>query len=125
VAIRNLATEQARGNIFPWTIKNPIGLDGSPNLPKVVFEHTNNTIASIDKIECPTLILAAENEELFKNENNSELVHKKLQGRVPTEIDYLTGGHYNAYEGEAYKKGVQRATDWFQLYIGSPQPSRL
>ena len=107
-AIQQLATEQARGNIFPWTVKMPIGLDGSPNLPKVVFEHTNNTIAAVGKITAPTLILAAEQEELFKNENNSELVHQMLKGKVPTEIDYLPGTHYDAYGQPAYGKGVKR-----------------
>ena len=123
-AIQELATEQAQGKIFPWTIGMPIGLDGSPALPKVVFEHTANTIASVEKIRVPTMILAAEKEELFKNENNSELVYQKLKGKVPVELDYLAGGHYDAYGQPAYGKGVARATEWFQIYLGTP-PAKL
>mmetsp|Transcript_10638 Transcript_10638/g.12811 ORF Transcript_10638/g.12811 Transcript_10638/m.12811 type:complete len:349 (-) Transcript_10638:131-1177(-) len=119
-AIQKLAIEQAQGSVFPWTIRRPIGLDGSPNLPKVVFEHTSNTIASVDKIECPTLILAAEEEELFKNEDNSFLVHDMLKTRVPTQLKMLPGGHYNAYEQPAYSTGLKNAIDWFQVYIGTP-----
>eukprot|EP00516_Mucochytrium_quahogii_P003235 CAMPEP_0203749824 /NCGR_PEP_ID=MMETSP0098-20131031/4228_1 /ASSEMBLY_ACC=CAM_ASM_000208 /TAXON_ID=96639 /ORGANISM=" , Strain NY0313808BC1" /LENGTH=332 /DNA_ID=CAMNT_0050638935 /DNA_START=179 /DNA_END=1177 /DNA_ORIENTATION=+ len=119
-AIQNLAIDQAQGKVFPWTIQNPVGLDGSPNLPKVVFEHTTNTLASIDKIRAPTLILAAEKEELFKNEHNSEYVYEKLKGKVPVEIGYLAGGHYDAYSQPAYGQGVAKALEWFQVYLGSP-----
>jgi len=116
-AIQQLAIDQAYGRVSPWTIQMPQGLDGAPNLPKVVFEHTNNTIASLDKIQAATLILAAENEELFKNENNSEFVYHRLKGRVPAELSYLPGGHYDAYGQPAYGKGVAQALKWFQLYL--------
>jgi len=121
-AIQNLATTTARGEIFPWTIRMPVGLDGSPALPKVVFEHTSKTIAALEKIDAPVLILAAEKEELFLNSANSELVHEKLKGRVPTQIEYLPGGHYDAYSQPAYGKGVKAALDWFSIYIGTPNP---
>jgi hypothetical protein len=117
-AIQQLATEQALGKTFPWTIMMPKGLDGSPNLPKVVFEHTDKTIASLDKIDAPTLIIAARNEELFKNEHNSELVYERLKGRVPVSIEYLDGGHYDAYGQPAYGQGVKYALDWYNVYLG-------
>jgi len=121
-AIHRLAAEQAQGITFPWTLQMPAGLDGAPNLPKVVFEHTDKTISSLDRIQAPTLILAAEKEELFRNEQNSELVYERLKGRVPAQLDYLPGGHYDAYGNPAYGKGLQLATDWFKLYLSNPDP---
>lgn len=119
-AIRALATAQAQGKIQPWTVRKPKGLDGSPNLPKVVFEQTNSTIGGLPKIRAATLILAAENEELFHNKNNSEFVYERLKGQVPVELDYLPGGHYDAYGQPAYGQGVAKALEWFQIYLGDP-----
>lgn len=123
--IRNLATKHAQGKVDPWTVARPVGLDGMPHLPITVLEHTNNTINSIDRIHVPTLILAAEKEELFHNYKNSDLVYEKLKGKVPTELIYLPGTHYDAY-GPGFKKGVAEAIKWFQIYIGKPPvPSKL
>ncbi len=118
--IRQLATSHAKGEVHPWTISRPIGLDGMPNLPKTVFEHTKNTISSLKNIRVPVLLLAAEKEELFHNSKNSDLVYEKLKGQVPVEIQYLPGSHYDAYGGDSYKKGFAEATKWFQVYIGLP-----
>ena len=125
-AIAALRSAQARGTAFPWTLVNPQGLDGAPNLPKVVFEHT--PLAHVDKIAVPTLILAAEKEELFKNEQNSELVYEKmrLQGTgAPVQLGYLPGGHYDAYGQPAFGIGSKRAVEWFSLYLGNQQPPQM
>ena len=127
-AIAGLRSAQARGEAFPWTLTNPKGLDGAPNLPKVVFEH--RPVAYVDNIRVPTLILAAENEELFKNEKNSELVYDKLSRRggalaPPCELGYLPGGHYDAYGQPAFGIGCKRAVEWFSLYIGDGPAAKL
>lgn len=116
--IRDLASKHARGELYPWDLQKPKGLDGMPNLPKTVFEHTRNTIDAVKDIRVPVMILAAEKEELFHNSKNSELVYNMLKDKVPTELDYLPGQHYDAYGGESYKKGLARATEWFKIYIG-------
>ena len=122
-AIRELATDFAHGRSAPWTIARPIGLDGMPHLPKVVFEQTRNTIDSLDSISCPTMILAAEKEELFPNDKNSGLVYERLKWRVPADLSYLPGGHYDAYGQPAYGVGLEQATYWFKLYLtDSPIP---
>jgi len=118
VAIQQLASKHARGEVFPWNLSKPKGLDGMPNLPKVVFEHTRNTLDAVKLIKVPVMILPAEKEELFPNAKNSGLVYELLKAQVPTEMDFLPGAHYDAYGGESYKKGLKRATEWFQLYIG-------
>lgn len=120
-AIHALASKHARGELFPWQLSKPKGLDGMPNLPKTVFEHTRNTVEAVKEIRVPVMILAAEKEELFHNSKNSELVYNMLKEKVPVELDYLAGGHYDAYGGEAYKKGVARAIEWFTVYLGDPE----
>ncbi|KAH9247251.1 hypothetical protein BASA81_015194 [Batrachochytrium salamandrivorans] len=120
-AIRELSSLHARGSVFPWDISKPAGLDGMPNLPKTVFEHTKNTIESVRNILVPTMILAAQDEELFLNSKNSELVYDLIKTKVPAELDYLPGKHYDAYGGESYKKGLARAIDWFTIYLGQPK----
>lgn len=120
-AIHDLAAKHARGQVNVWDISKPHGLDGMPNLPKTVFEHTRNTLQAAREIQVPVMILAAENEELFMNSKNSELVYNMMKDRVPAELDYLPGKHYDAYGGESYKKGVKRALDWFTVYLGSKE----
>ena len=119
-AIRELASKHARGEVNVWDVSKPEGLDGMPNLPKTVFEHTRNTVDAVKDIRVPVMILAAEKEELFHNSKNSELVYNMIKDKVPAELDYLPGTHYSAYGGESYNKGLSRALDWFTVYLGDP-----
>ena len=120
VAIRDLAAKHAKGEVMPWNVARPEGLDGMPNLPKVVFSHTPLVMEAVSRLHVPVMILAAEKEETFHNSKNSELVFDMIKERVPAELDYLPGNHYDAYGQPAYGKGVARATQWFQTYIGNP-----
>jgi dienelactone hydrolase len=117
-SIRKLASEHARGEVMPWNLSKPAGLDGMPNLPKVVFEHTRNTVDSVRNIRVPVMLLAAEKEELFPNEKNSSLVYDMIKDRVPATLEFLAGTHYDAY-GASFGKSVERALHWFNLYIGN------
>jgi dipeptidyl aminopeptidase/acylaminoacyl peptidase len=118
LAIRQLAAKHARGEVYPWHLTKPKGLDGMPNLPKTVFDHTRAVLDGTRDIKVPVMLLAAEKEETFHNSKNSELVYHMLRERVPTELDYLPGNHYSAYDAEPYRKGVARSLEWFRAYLG-------
>jgi dipeptidyl aminopeptidase/acylaminoacyl peptidase len=117
-AIRDLAAKHARGEVYPWHLSKPKGLDGMPNLPKTVFDHTRTVLDATKDIRSPVMLLAAQNEETFHNSKNSDLIHNMLKDKVPTDFDYLPGTHYDAYDKAAYTKGVGKALDWFRTYLG-------
>jgi dipeptidyl aminopeptidase/acylaminoacyl peptidase len=117
--INDLAVAQSHGSVFPWTIDPPYGLDGAPNLPKIVNEH--RPVDAARTINVPTLILAAQDEELFPNAENSEKVYHILKQRgVVTAIDYMPGKHYDAYNPKTgFAKGCPAAIDWFKTHLNA------
>jgi len=133
-AIRELAAKQSRGEIFPWQLSKPKGLDGMPNLPKTVCELTKTNLDGASEVRVPVMLLAAKKEETFHNSKNSDLVYNMLKDsdlvynmlkdKVPVVLEYLPGAHYDAHDGEAYKKGVARAIDWFRTYVGDQGQGR-
>jgi len=117
VAIRRLASKQARGEVFPWNLSKPKGLDGMPNLPKVVFEHTRNTLDAIKLLRVPVMILPAEKEELFPNSKNSELVYEMLKTQVPTEIDCELFSHSIPFVRAGMRQ--KKCADFFLFFFSA------
>ena len=74
--IAGLSGLHAQGSVLPWTMKPPYGLSAAPNLPKVVFEH--RPLDGANNIKVPTLLLPAQDEDLYPNAQNSEKVFQLL-----------------------------------------------
>eukprot|EP00658_Telonema_sp_P-2_P022129 TRINITY_DN18836_c0_g1_i4.p2 TRINITY_DN18836_c0_g1~~TRINITY_DN18836_c0_g1_i4.p2 ORF type:complete len:246 (-),score=45.18 TRINITY_DN18836_c0_g1_i4:280-1017(-) len=116
--IQRLAGQQAKGEVFPWTMAAPYGLSAAPNLPKIVFEH--RPVEAAARISVPTLLLPASNEDLYPNDSNSEKVFQIMNERgVVCEMAYLPGRHYDAYHPKkGLPIGVDKAVGWFQSHLG-------
>ena len=125
--IEQLAVQQARGNVFPWTIEMPYGLNGAPALPKIVFEH--KPLHGAASLTAPTMLLAAKEEDLFPNEKNSDAVYNILKERgITCSLAYLPGKHYDAYNPKkGLPVGIAKALEWFQVHLkrGAAGEARL
>lgn len=114
------AIDIARGRIAPVPddLDGFPGLEGAPNLARFLGY---NPIADVASIKVPTLLMAAEKENLFKNEEHSKRVYNMLKeaGEVDTRF-YLIDDidHYGIYFG-GYKQSSQLALDWFVKYLKS------
>jgi len=109
-------TLRARGEIapYPGPESGTPGLKGYPDL--IAMKHYDPA-AWWDKLAIPTLIIDAEDEELFDRTLNGKALHKNLQGRVDTKYLTLPGQHYAIYRDQGYAKALQAAQQWFVTYL--------
>lgn len=113
--IREAEAGLARGEIAPYpdvTSKLP-HLNGNPNYIAIKrlepFDY-------IGKINVPTLIIDAENEELFDRLKNGKAFHDLIKDRVDSEYMTLPGKHYDVYRQES-PKAIAAAIEWFNKYL--------
>jgi dienelactone hydrolase len=115
-AMRKRESQRARGAIpaFPGPeSKNP-ALKGYPDYVRM---KRYDTAAYWDRILTPTLIIDAENEELFDRKKNGQALHAAIKARVNSSYLVLPGKHYDIYQGESYEKALKAAQDWFVKYL--------
>lgn len=109
-------TQRARGQITPY----PGPESGSPGLngyPDLIAMKQYDPAACWDRLTIPTLIIDAENEELFDRKLNGEALHDSLKGRVATRYLALPGTHYEIYSGEGYVTALRTAQEWFVEHL--------
>lgn len=81
-----------------------------------------NVTAVADRITQPTLIIAADAEELFKNEDGPFLACERVKGpRKLINIPNIT--HYGIY-GPERDLAIKTAIDWFDTYLKAPGSAR-
>jgi len=87
---------------------------------QVVFEH--KPLQGANTLDAPTMLLAAQDEDLFPNEKNSDAVYKILSDRgVPCTLAYLPGKHYDAYNPKkGLPVGIEKALEWFKIHLDGP-----
>ena len=68
-------------------------------------------------LSAPTLIIDAEDEELFDRRVNGLALHQSLKGRVTTDYKAIDGTHYDLYRGEEYEQSLKAAQDWFVEHL--------
>jgi uncharacterized protein len=123
----SLATKQARGETEPVPLTT-----GKPQGKLARFDqmHANpsksigySAIEAANKIDIPTLIVVAENDELIDNNNNGKKVYDtiKSKGNVPVAYEVMSNmGHF-----DVYRKGFPQASDlelkWFQEHLQKNQ----
>jgi dipeptidyl aminopeptidase/acylaminoacyl peptidase len=113
--IREAEAGLARGEIAPYpdvTSKLP-HLNGNPNYIAIKrlepFDY-------VDQINVPTLIIDAEDEELFDRLKNGKAFHDAIKDRVNSEYMTLPGKHYDIYRQES-PKAIAAAIEWFNKYL--------
>jgi dienelactone hydrolase len=114
--VETWATQRARGQIAPY----PGPESASPGLrgyPDMIAMKQYDPAAYWEEIAVPTLILEAENEELFDRAINGQALHTSLADRVPTRYLVIPGTHYDVYRDEGYAQGLKAAQDWFVEHL--------
>jgi dienelactone hydrolase len=109
-------TQRARGQITPY----PGPESGSPGLrgyPDLIAMKQYDPATYWDKLTIPTLVIEAEDEELFDRKLNGQALHASLKDRVPTRYLVLPGTHYAIYRDQGYLEALKAAQDWFVEHL--------
>ena len=109
-------TQRARGEITPY----PGPESASPGLrgyPDMIAMKRYDPLAYWPSLSVPTLIIDAEDEELFDRRVNGLALHQSLKGRVTTDYKAINGTHYDLYRGEGYEQSLKAAQDWFVEHL--------
>jgi len=109
-------TLRARGEIAPYPgAESTTGeLKGFPDLANFM---RYDPAAYWDNIKVPTLVIDAEDEELFDRSKNGQALYKSLKDRVASQYLVLPGKHYAVYRDDGYRKALKAAQDWFMLHL--------
>lgn len=117
---REIETAIARGKFPPIPQKGDLpaspGLYGTPHLGKLPFHKPLN---EVDKVNAPSLIINAREEEFFDPELNSKAVYQQLQAQqTVSSFLEVPGNHYDAYIREdSYTLSMEAALDWFKNHL--------
>lgn len=109
-------TQRARGEIPPY----PGPESGAPGLrgyPDLIAMKQYNPAAYWDQLSIPTLVIDAEDEELFDRTLNGQALHASLKDRVPARYLVLPGTHYAIYQNQGYTEALKAAQDWFVAHL--------
>jgi dienelactone hydrolase len=109
-------SRRARGQMAPY----PGPEFGSPGLkgyPDLIAMKKYDPAADWDKLAIPTLIIDAEDEELFDRKRNGLALYESLKGRVETRYLALPGKHYDIYRDQGYVDALKAAQGWFVEHL--------
>jgi uncharacterized protein len=70
-------------------------------------------------VQAATLIIDAEQEELFDIAQHGAALRAALEGRVPLRYEVLPGRHYDIYQGEALQTAITLQIEWLRQHLGS------
>lgn len=114
---RQRAIQIARGEFGPVPQDTDMlpGLKGTPHFARMAQYRVGDMA---ERVSVPTLILDAENEEMFDISTSGGLVAQKLKERgIETYYEVLPDiDHYGIYFG-GYERGSQLANDWFAKFL--------
>ena len=115
--VRRWEMQRARGVIPPYPGQESVINPALQGYPDWIYLKRFDSFASAPQLNVPTLIIDAEQEELFARDKNGQLLHAEIKDRVPTNYMVLPGKHYDIYRGESYKKALAAAQDWFVEHL--------
>ncbi len=111
-------TDIARGDMepIPQAMDKTGDLRGTPNFAHMI---RYDAVAVADRIKVPTLLIDAENEELFDRRDHGGRVFEILRthGTAPVKYVILPGiSHYGVYR-EGFDQSTDLALEWFDLHL--------
>ncbi|MEH6582993.1 MAG: alpha/beta fold hydrolase, partial [Halioglobus sp.] len=109
--------QRARGDIDSYSGAESVINPALKGYPDWIYLKRFDSFASAEKLNVPTLIIDAEDEELFARENNGTLLYETIKDKVPTKHLVYPGKHYDIYSGESYKQALKSAQDWFVEHL--------
>jgi dipeptidyl aminopeptidase/acylaminoacyl peptidase len=114
--LRREDIERARGERQPVPQGEHVfqGLRGTPYLSRFA---RYAPVEVADRITQPTLLIDAENEELFDIREHSQRVYQRIKDRVPSKYHVVPGiKHYGIYR-ERLRESYALAIEWFDRYL--------
>ncbi len=105
-------TQRARGEITPYPGAESV-IPGFKGYADMIAVKQYDPAAYWDRLNVPTLIIDAANEELFNTKANGQALHESLQGRVENRYLVIPGTHYDLYHDEGQAIALKAAQDWF------------
>jgi dienelactone hydrolase len=104
-------TARARGELGPLPPEEDAveGLGGCPDLAKMVHYCP---LATADRIRVPTLVIDADEEELFDRMQNGHAVYEIVRKQAPARYETFPCKHYAIYD-QYYRAASNLARDWF------------
>jgi dipeptidyl aminopeptidase/acylaminoacyl peptidase len=111
-------TSIARGDMepIPQNMDKTGDLRGTPNFAHMI---RYDAVAVADRVEVPTLLIDAENEELFDRRDHGGRIYEILRthGTAPVSYVVLPGlTHYGIYR-EGFEQSTDLALAWFDLHL--------
>jgi uncharacterized protein len=89
------------------------GLSGYPNY---ISMKNFEPFDYVGGINVPTLVIDAEDEELFDRLENGKAFYDVIKDRVDAKYMTLPGQHYDIYRQES-PKAIEEAIAWFNTYL--------
>lgn len=107
---------RARGEAppFPGEESAIPGLTGNPDWPEYV---RYDPFATHTELSAATLIIDAEDEELFAISENGAALYAAIKDQVPARYETLPGKHYDIYRESGYREAVKLQMAWLQTHL--------
>jgi len=119
-------SQRARGEIPAYPGAEAVVSKVLKGYPDWIAMKRYDPFAQVAGLNIPTLIIDAEEEELFPREHNGQKLYAEIKDRVATKYVDYPGGHYDIYRGDNYKHALKDAQDWFVLHLkGSEKGASL
>ena len=114
--IRQWRIARARGDAppFPGEESAIPGLTGNPDWPEYV---RYDPFATRSQLTAATLIIDAQDEELFAISENGAALYEAIKDQVPARYEALPGKHYDIYRDAGYQKAVKLQMEWLQAHL--------
>ena len=113
--LKAAAVARVRGDAAPYPDAEPRpGLTGTPDYISMA-QYSPRDVAHMSR--AASLIIDAENEELFDIREHGQAVHAILKNRVPVKYHVVPDiDHYGIYR-DARGKAVEMAIDWYKKHL--------
>jgi len=109
--------QRSRGKISPYPGAESAIIPGLKGYPDWIYMKRYDSLAFVDKLDAPTLIIDAEDEELFAREKNGKVLHAAIKDRLETKYLSYPGKHYDMYRGDNYENALRDAQQWFVKHL--------
>ncbi|HJM15518.1 MAG TPA: alpha/beta fold hydrolase [SAR86 cluster bacterium] len=110
---RLIAQARKEEDPVPQGIDKQPGLSGTPHYGRMSLYQP---ITRAKDIKVPTLIVDAENEELFNRLENGRAVYNQIKDKVPSKYVTFPGKHYDIYSTN-FEASTDIQIEWFNQHL--------
>jgi dienelactone hydrolase len=114
--VQKWETQRARGKISPYPGPES-GVPGLRGYPDLIAMKQYDPAAYWGQINVPTLIIDAEDEELFDRKLNGQALFESVKDRAAARYLVISGKHYDIYRDKGYAEALKATQDWFIAHL--------